>query len=76
MEYLEMFGWVMLGFVPTLGVLEMASRRLGSTMRSFFFFFFFFFFILCTWLSYICYNGHHRTPDVAGRGLTQRTIAA
>ena len=24
----------MLGFVPTLGVLEMASRRLGSTMRS------------------------------------------
>lgn len=34
MEFLEMFGWVMLGFVPTLGVLEMASRRLGSTMRS------------------------------------------
>ena len=34
MEYLEMFGWVMLGFVPTLGVLEIASRRLGSTMRS------------------------------------------
>ena len=30
MEYLEMFGWVMLGFVPTLGVLEMASRRLGQ----------------------------------------------
>ena len=34
MEFLEMFGWVMLGFVPTLRVLEMASRRLGSTMRS------------------------------------------
>ena len=34
MEFLEMFGWVMLGFVPTLGVLEMASRRLGKTMLS------------------------------------------
>lgn len=34
MEFLEMFGWVMLGFVPTLGVLEMASRRLGTTIRS------------------------------------------
>jgi hypothetical protein len=34
MEFLEMFGWVMLGFVPTLGMLEMASRRLGTTMRS------------------------------------------
>jgi len=34
MEYLEMFGWVMLGFVPTLGLLEIASRRLGTTMRS------------------------------------------
>ena len=34
MEYLEMFGWVMLGFVPTLGVLEMASKRLGTTMLS------------------------------------------
>jgi hypothetical protein len=34
MELLEMFGWVVLGFVPTLGVLEMASRRLGATMRS------------------------------------------
>ena len=34
MEYLEMFGWVVLGFVPTLGVLEMASRRLGTRMRS------------------------------------------
>ena len=34
MELLEMFGWVVLGFVPALGVLEMASRRLGTTMRS------------------------------------------
>jgi hypothetical protein len=34
MEYLEVIGWVMLGFVPTLGVLEMASRRLGTRMRS------------------------------------------
>jgi len=34
MEFLEMFGWVMLGFVPTLGVLEMASKRLGTRMRS------------------------------------------
>jgi len=34
MEFLEMFGWVMLGFVPTLGVLEMASKRLGEKMRS------------------------------------------
>ena len=34
MEFLEMFGWVVLGFVPTLGVLEMASRKLGTTMRS------------------------------------------
>jgi hypothetical protein len=34
MELLEMFGWVVLGFVPTSGVLEMASRRLGTTMRS------------------------------------------
>ena len=34
MEYLEVIGWVMLGFVPTLGVLEMASRRLGTKMRS------------------------------------------
>ena len=34
MELLEMFGWVVLGFVPTLGVLEMASRRLGTTMLS------------------------------------------
>ena len=34
MELLEMFGWVVLGFVPTLGVLEMASRRLGTRMRS------------------------------------------
>ena len=34
MEFLEMFGWSMLGSVPTLGVLEMASKRLGLTMRS------------------------------------------
>ena len=34
MEDLDMFGWVMLGFVPTLGVLEMASKRLGTKMRS------------------------------------------
>ena len=34
MEFFKMFGWVMLGFVPTLGVLEMASRRLGTTMLS------------------------------------------
>ena len=34
MEYLEVIGWVMLGFVPTLGVLEMARRRLGTTVRS------------------------------------------
>ena len=34
MESLEMYGWVVLGFVPTLGVLEMASRRLGTRMRS------------------------------------------
>ena len=34
MEYLEVIGWVMLGFVPTLGVLEMASRRLGTRIRS------------------------------------------
>jgi hypothetical protein len=34
MEYLEVIGWVMLGFVPTLAVLEMASRRLGTRMRS------------------------------------------
>jgi len=34
MEFLEMFGWVMLGFVPTLGVLEMASKRLETKMRS------------------------------------------
>ena len=30
MELLEMFGWVVLGFVPALGVLEMASKRLGQ----------------------------------------------
>jgi hypothetical protein len=34
MEFLEMFGWVMLGFVPTLGLLEMARKRLGTKMRS------------------------------------------
>jgi hypothetical protein len=33
MEYLEVIGWVMLGFVP-VAVLEMASRRLGTRMRS------------------------------------------
>jgi hypothetical protein len=34
MEVLEMFGWVILGFVPTFGVLEMASKKLGTKMRS------------------------------------------
>jgi hypothetical protein len=34
MEFLEMLGWVVLGFFPTLGMLEMASKRLGTTMRS------------------------------------------
>jgi hypothetical protein len=33
MELLDMFGWMVLGFVPTLEALEMASRRLGP-MRS------------------------------------------
>jgi hypothetical protein len=33
MEFLEMFGWIMLG-TPTLGVLEMASKRLGTKMSS------------------------------------------
>ncbi|MDQ5869254.1 MAG: hypothetical protein M3530_05950 [Thermoproteota archaeon] len=34
MELFEMFGWVVLGFLPTYGVLEMAYRKLGKTKRS------------------------------------------
>jgi hypothetical protein len=34
MELLEMFGWVVLGFLPTYGVLEMASRKLVTKKRS------------------------------------------
>ena len=34
MEIFEMFGWVVLGFLPTYGVLEMAYWKLGKTKRS------------------------------------------
>jgi hypothetical protein len=31
MEIIEMFGWIVLGFVPMLGGLEIASRKFGHT---------------------------------------------
>ncbi len=30
MELLEMIGWVALGFIPTLGALEIVSRKLAT----------------------------------------------
>jgi hypothetical protein len=31
MEIIEMVGWIVLGFVPMLGGLEIASRKFGHT---------------------------------------------
>jgi hypothetical protein len=31
---LEMIGWVVLGFIPTYGVLEVVSRKLSAVRRS------------------------------------------
>ena len=30
MEYIEMIGWIALGFVPTLGMLEYTNRKLAK----------------------------------------------
>jgi hypothetical protein len=34
MELLEVIGWIVLGFIPTYGVLEMVSRKLTVMRRS------------------------------------------
>lgn len=30
MEYIEMIGWMAVGFIPTLGMLEYTSRKLAK----------------------------------------------